>query len=118
MRTAREMLDYKVVVRRVATGSAPFAWELHKGDTMIPVRVSQQRFKSMEAAYKAGQVELQSYEPPTRPTRSTGMSRRRVTALPPSLNFADDDDADDDELAEMDLAEQPGAGLGGSIPSS
>lgn len=58
MRTARNAFDYSVVVRRVATGSTPFRWEVHPADGSKPVRVSSERFRSMQAAYEAGQAWL------------------------------------------------------------
>lgn len=56
--TLNEFL-FKVVVRRVNTGAAsPFGWELYRGDTIVPLHVSADRFQSMEAAYAAGRMKM------------------------------------------------------------
>ena len=49
---------FKVVVRRVAAGNSPFGWEVYRGDTVVPLQVSDDRFSSMEAAYVAGRSKL------------------------------------------------------------
>lgn len=54
-------LDCRVVVQRVATGSTPFKWEVQRGDMLGPIQVSAERFRSMEAAYRAGQAWLQDF---------------------------------------------------------
>ena len=56
MRLLKDELNLKVVVRRVATGAAPYGWELHSGDVITPIHLSRARFRSMEAAFKAGQA--------------------------------------------------------------
>lgn len=61
LRLSKDELTLKVVVRRVATGAAPYGWELHGGDALTVVRASLERFRSMEAAYKSGQVSLAAY---------------------------------------------------------
>ena len=49
---------YGVIVRRVGTGSSPFRWEVQAVDGILPVQVSSERFRSMQAAYEAGQTWL------------------------------------------------------------
>ena len=58
MRVSQEALALSVVVRRVGVGSAPFNWEVHRAGAPAPVQVSAERFRSMEAAYQAGQARL------------------------------------------------------------
>ena len=55
---AEGAFDYKLIVRRVAMGSAPFGWEVRGADGMTLVYISTDRFRGMEAAYKAGQAWL------------------------------------------------------------
>jgi hypothetical protein len=58
MRVSQEALALSVVVRRVRMGPTPFGWEVHRADAPRPVQVSTERFRSMEAAYQAGQTRL------------------------------------------------------------
>ncbi|HEX2939877.1 MAG TPA: hypothetical protein VHO91_02445 [Rhodopila sp.] len=58
MTAATNPFFFKVVVRRVTTGAAPFAWEVHRDENVLPLQVSADRFGSMEAAYLAGQAKL------------------------------------------------------------
>ena len=58
MRISKEALALSVVVRRIHVGAAPFAWEVHRTSASAPVQVSAERFRSMEAAYQAGQARL------------------------------------------------------------
>jgi hypothetical protein len=61
MSLSKDELNLKVVVSRVATGATPYGWELHGGDTVTRVHVSPARFRSMEAAYTAGQAGVAEY---------------------------------------------------------
>ncbi|MFL5254549.1 MAG: hypothetical protein ACJ8AI_16950 [Rhodopila sp.] len=56
MRISKEALALSVVIRRVHVGAAPFNWEVHRAGAPAPVQVSAERFRSMEAAYQAGQA--------------------------------------------------------------
>ena len=58
MRIAWHTFYYSVVVRRVGTGSTPFRWEVQATDGLVPVQISSERFRSMQAAYEAGQAWL------------------------------------------------------------
>lgn len=59
MRASTHNIFFRVVVRRrMLKGPAPFGWELHSGDTIVPLHVSSSGFDSMEAAYAAGQTKL------------------------------------------------------------
>ena len=65
---------FKVVVRRVAAGNSPFGWEVYRGDTVVPLQVSDDRFSSIEAADVAGRSKLpgllpQKKVPPSRVAR-------------------------------------------------
>jgi hypothetical protein len=55
---AEEAFDYKLIVRGVAMGSAPFGWEVRGADGITSIYISTDRFRGMEAAYKAGQAWL------------------------------------------------------------
>ncbi|HEX2942123.1 MAG TPA: hypothetical protein VHO91_13835 [Rhodopila sp.] len=70
MRVTKEELSVRVVVRRVARGAAPFAWEVHQTDLPRPLYVSPERFRSMEAAYGAGRAMLPMFVPPRAPMMS------------------------------------------------
>ena len=61
MRVSKEALAVSVVVRRVRTGAAPFSWEVHHAAVTKPIHVSSETFRSMEAAYRAGQVRLTEF---------------------------------------------------------
>jgi hypothetical protein len=51
--------DYRVVVRRVAIGSAPYRWGWEvRGDGDIQVHISSDRYHNMETAYQAGKAWL------------------------------------------------------------
>jgi hypothetical protein len=51
--------DYRVVVRRVAIGSAPYRWGWEvRGDGDTQVHISSDRFHDMETAYQAGRAWL------------------------------------------------------------
>lgn len=63
MRVTKEALSVSVFVRRVRAGATPFGWEVHRAELAEPVYVSPDRFKSMEAAYKAGQARLAEFIP-------------------------------------------------------
>jgi hypothetical protein len=58
MRISKEALAVSVVVRRVKIGTAPFGWEVHHAAAVKPLHVSSETFRSMEAAYRAGQARL------------------------------------------------------------
>jgi hypothetical protein len=51
-------LFFRVVVRRTASGSRPFQWEIFKDGTVVPLQVSTQQYASMEAAHTIGQATL------------------------------------------------------------
>jgi hypothetical protein len=51
--------DYRVVVRRVGIGSAPYRWGWEvRGDGDTQVHISSDRFHDMETAYQAGKAWL------------------------------------------------------------
>jgi hypothetical protein len=57
MRISKEALAINVVVRRVAIGATPFRWEVHR-DPGAVIHVSTERYRSMDAAYRAGRARL------------------------------------------------------------
>jgi hypothetical protein len=61
--------DIRVIVRKVASGIAPYGWEIYDAGTCIPCYVCLDRFRSMETAFKAGQAWLAT---------CVSASRRRV----------------------------------------
>jgi hypothetical protein len=62
MRLTKEALSVSIVVRRTGVGAAPFGWEVHVTGSG-PIHVSSERFRSMEAAYRAGQARLADFIP-------------------------------------------------------
>ncbi len=56
-----DCLYTKVIVRRVGVGAAPFTWEIVGASPGTPLHVSSERFRSMEAAYNAGQDSLAGF---------------------------------------------------------
>ena len=91
MRTAPNTFYYSLVVRRISTGSTPFRWEVHRTDGIELAQVSSERFRSMQAAYEAGQAWLVAFLPVSDALLSTTMS-------------ADDDDALPDQNEDIDPA--------------
>ena len=73
----RRMLDYRVVVRKVSTGSTPFGWEVRDIDALTPVHVSTERFRSMDAAYRSGQAWLADFSSKPLSGQKTVRSRRK-----------------------------------------
>nr|WP_294523141.1 hypothetical protein [uncultured Rhodopila sp.] len=71
MRVTKEALAVRIVVRRVRTGAAPFCWEVYRDAAWKPLHVSPETFRSMEAAYKAGQARLPEF-----------VQQRRIAASP------------------------------------
>jgi hypothetical protein len=69
-RTTKEALAVRVVARRLGTGTRPFGWEIHGADTIVPLYVSPDRFKSLQAAFEAGQLRLGEFI--TQPVRRPG----------------------------------------------
>ena len=63
MRLTKEALSIRVVVRRARRGAAPFVWEITKDSMAEPVYISPEAFRSMEAAYQAGQARLAEFTP-------------------------------------------------------
>jgi hypothetical protein len=63
VRLTKEELSIRVLVRRRASGAAPSAWEIHQTDIYTPIYISPERFRSMEAAYQAGQARLKEFIP-------------------------------------------------------
>ena len=101
LRLSKDELNLKVVVRRVATGAAPYGWELHSGDMVTPIHVSRARFRSMEAAFKAGQAGLAEHVAARQATRrSRPLPRAMADVRPPSVS-PDLAGSEDDELSDV-----------------
>jgi hypothetical protein len=94
MITARDAFYYSLVVRRVSTGSTPFRWEVHRAVGIELAQVSSERFRTMQAAYEAGQAWLTAFLalPVSDALRST------------TLSADDDDDAFSDQDEDIDPA--------------
>jgi hypothetical protein len=63
MRMTKEALSTVILVRRVRIGAAPFRWEVHRAGNADPIHVSSDHYKSMEAAFRAGQARLEEFIP-------------------------------------------------------
>jgi hypothetical protein len=63
MRISKEALSVCVVVQRAGIGTAPFGWAIKRVDTDTMLHFSPERFRSMEAAYRAGQARLSEFIP-------------------------------------------------------
>ncbi len=108
MRISKEDLDTKVVVRRVALSAAPFAWEVIGANSVTPIYSSPERFRSMDAAYQAGQKRFAEFLPSARqkPAKRPASAAPRRTA-----NFewqtyddvSDEIDADDELDVDVEL---------------
>lgn len=81
-----EALFMRVVVRRAGVGAAPFTWEVH-GDAAAPIHVSDDRYKSMDAAYEAGRARLAEFLP-KRSVRSDDHGNHRWKLRPSGLEKA------------------------------
>jgi hypothetical protein len=76
------MLDYRVVVRKVSTGSTPFGWEVRDIDALTPVHVSTERFRSMETAYKDGCAWLADFLSRFSPAPRTKTEKKPLRVTP------------------------------------
>jgi hypothetical protein len=63
MRISKEALSVCVVVQRAGVGAAPFGWAIKRLDTDSIIHFSSERFRSMDAAYRAGQARLSEFIP-------------------------------------------------------
>ncbi len=61
MRVQRKELAYWIAVRRAGFGSKPFRWEIHGAETAEPVQLSDEKFPSMDMAWRVGQTNLQAF---------------------------------------------------------
>jgi hypothetical protein len=83
---ARGRSDYRIIVRRVAIGSAPYrwSWEVREATGNTQVHISPERFRDMEAAYQAGKAWLGAAEPvgcaPMTKARGAYKTKARMTA--------------------------------------
>lgn len=119
MRISTEELNLKVVVRRVATGSTPFAWELHSGDSITPVHVSTERFRSLHAAYTAGQTGLADYVSQRRSAKPERSRARRIMDARHRSEPPDRDDLQEEEdCLEGDIAAQTVDGTDSTIAAN
>jgi hypothetical protein len=95
-------LNTIVVVRRVGIGAVPFTWEIRESGTVVPSCVSPDRFRSMEAAYSAGQARL------AESLRPKPVQRKKVSAIqapaPKITDYHDwHSDKDDSDGTDLDI---------------
>jgi hypothetical protein len=86
-----DCLDTKVIVRRVGVGAAPFTWEVVGAHSGFPLHVSSERFRSMEAAYNAGQDRLVEYLPGPRVGRGEWRKPAVRRASAPAIDWRADE---------------------------
>lgn len=75
MGITNEELNLRVVVHRVAGGSTPYAWAVSQAEPFAPLHISSERFRGMEAAYKAGHAWLADY---LSSRQAAALKRRRL----------------------------------------
>jgi hypothetical protein len=109
-----DCLDTKVIVRRVGVGAAPFTWEVVGANPGIPLYVSSERFRSMEAAYSAGQDRLVEFLPGPRVDREEWRKPAVRRASAPAIDWHADEA--DETGVEDDLEADGGARPGQSAP--
>jgi hypothetical protein len=110
-----DCLYTKVIVRRVGVGAAPFAWEVVGAEPGPPLHVSSERFRSMEAAFSAGQDRLAEFLPDLRVHRGERAKPASRQAAAPAIDWhadeADetgvDDDLETDGAADQDRQPRP-----------
>jgi hypothetical protein len=89
---ARGTSDYRIIVRRVAIGSAPYrwGWEVREATGNTQVHISSERFRDMDTAYQAGKAWLGAAEPVTcaltAQSRAPSKTKARLTAVPRNSN--------------------------------
>lgn len=109
---------FRTIVRRVATGSTPFQWQVEREDTLTLVEVSRGRFRSMQEAYEAGESWLRGFlasrPVPKRPSVHFGARRPKddgngadepLTAL----DFEEDDEGDDEDFKDLEYEDEASA---------
>lgn len=99
-----EAFGFRMIVRRVATGSTPFQWQVERDDTLAVVEVSAKRYRSMQEAYEAGQTWLRGFlasrPMPKRPPMSFGSRPSKEMDKLGSEPLMDLEDEDGDEVDE------------------
>jgi len=94
----------KVFVRRVGVGAAPFTWEIVGANAGTPIYVSSDRFRSMEAAYSAGQERLVEFLPPKRVKRNKlPVSQASTAERMGDHDWQSDEDDSDETGVDVDL---------------
>jgi hypothetical protein len=83
MLTSIAEINIRIVVRRVSVGATPFGWAVYNGIT--PRYASPDRFRSLEAAYSAGQARLAEFLPPK------NVKRKQPLIFQPSVPAVMDD---------------------------
>ena len=108
MLTSTDHLNTKVVVRRVGVGTAPFTWEIQGSSSTVTRYVSSERFRSMEAAFAAGQAKLPEFLPP-KPVKQKKASALQTPVVTDDYDWrADEDDLDEtDHDIDADACDVP-----------
>ena len=89
-------------MRRVGVGIAPFVWEIQTTQAMAPVNVSPDRFRTMEAAYTAGQARLGEFLSSTPARRKTAQASQ-ASAPESSVEDVWQPDEDDPDAVDLDM---------------
>jgi hypothetical protein len=87
MGITKEELNLRVVVRRMAGGSTPYGWAVNQAEPFAPLHISSERFRGMEAAYKAGHMWLADYLS----SRQASTSKRRRSRWDDAEALMDDE---------------------------
>jgi hypothetical protein len=87
MGITKEELNLRVVVRRMAGGSTPYGWAVNQAEPFAPLHISSERFRGMEAAYKAGHIWLADYLS----SRQASTSKRRRSRWDDAEALMDDE---------------------------
>jgi hypothetical protein len=98
MITTRQ-LNTRIIVRRIALGAKPFAWEIQGPEDHAPRSVSLDQFDNMEAAYTAGQAWLRQ----SLPAKPAARDRLRCNSILPANTQANDLKQDNGPLDDIDL---------------
>jgi hypothetical protein len=61
MRVKKAEIAFWIAVRRAGYGAKPFRWEIHGAETAEPVQLSDEKFPTMDMAWRAGQLTLREF---------------------------------------------------------
>jgi alkylhydroperoxidase family enzyme len=90
-----DVLNLRVVVRRVAVGTTPYKWEVVHDGPFDPVHVCSVRFRGMQEALEAGSAWLGTFianEAASRRSRAASTAVREIGMDDDEIDDEDDDD--------------------------